>query len=184
MKGNNDMIIRNEKDLEKALLIEMRKAIQEVANKIAKDLTANIQEGVYSKSISDYYERTKNFIDAVIQPVVKIKGSHIECTVGTDWRDIKPVFRRDEGNVFNAHMNIDGNESYPPKSGTSVSKGLLQWWDEGTSNDVLPSVPATNYWYDVFGDRAKENPNYKKLDDLIDEKINKYLKQFGIVTKR
>jgi hypothetical protein len=89
--------------------------------------------------------------------------------MNAEWRD----------GLFNPHMSVDGSSNW---GSNSVAEGLLSWWDAGTHNDVLPSVPATNYWYDVFGARAGQNPNYVKLEKLIDDKMKKHLKKFGIVT--
>jgi hypothetical protein len=170
------LIIKNEQDLKNALLVECNKALKEISETIASQLTENIQEGVYNKAPSKYYKRTQEFIQSVIKPQVKISGSGITVTVGMDSMFMNATWN--EGKLFNSHMSVDGNSNW---GSNSVAEGLLSWWDAGTQNDVLPSVPATNYWYDVFGDRAGQDPNYKKLDDLISKTLNKYLKKFGVV---
>jgi hypothetical protein len=170
------LIIKNEQDLKNTLLVECNKALKEISETIASQLTENIQDGIYNKAPSKYYKRTQEFIQSIIKPQVKISGNEIIVNVGMDSVFMNATWN--EGNFFNSHMSIDGNSNW---GSNSVAEGLLSWWDAGTQNDVLPSVPATNYWYDVFGDRAGQNPNYKKLEDLIDKTINKYLKKFGIV---
>ena len=79
-----------------------------------------------------------------------------------------------DGNLFNAHMNVDGSSNWGFKFSFRRIIKLVGYWYK---NDYLPSVPATNYWYDVFGDHASDNPNYKKLDDLIDKVVTKHLKK-------
>ena len=153
---------------------EITKAIEEISEEIASQLTQNIQEGIYNQPESKYYKRTQEFINSVIKPTVKINGNEISVTVGMDSNVMNATWN--EGNLFNSHMSIDGS---PTWGSQSVAEGLLTWWDSGTQNNYLPSVPATNYWYDVFGDRAGENPNYKKLEELTDKIINKHLKKFG-----
>ena len=158
-----------------ALVKEMKEAIKEIAETIASDLTRNIQTEIYNKPPSKYYDRTMEFLQSVIKPNVKVSNGEVSVTIGMNAMNMNSYW---VGNgKFNAHMNVDGNSNW---GSNSVSEGLLSWWDAGTRNDYLPSVPATNYWYDVFGDRAGESPNYVKLDKLIDSVVKKHLNKFGI----
>jgi hypothetical protein len=169
------MLIESDEQLKSALIKEMQEAINEVATTIASELTESIQTNVYNSPPSAYYKRTKEFLNSVIKPNVIVSGNEISATIGLDSRYMNSYWNAD--GLFNAHMSVDGSSNW---GSNSVSEGLLSWWDTGTQNKYLPSVPATNYWYDVFGDHASDNPNYKKLDDLIDKVVTKHLKKFGI----
>jgi len=153
----------------------MQEAIDEIASTIAAELTSNIQSEIYNSPPSKYYDRTNEFLHSVIKPEVKVSNNEVSALIGMDYTKMRPKLTTPD--KFNAHMSIDGNPNW---GNTSVSEGLLTWWDSGTNNSVLPSVPATNYWYDVFGDRVGDSPNYKKLDDLIEKVVTKHLKKFGI----
>lgn len=169
------MVILNDEQLTAELKKEMSEAIKEIAETIASELTKNIQDDIYAKPTSKYYDRTMEFLNSVIQPSVVVSGNEVSVTIGMDSKKMNSYY---VGNgKFNSHMSIDGSSNW---GSNSVSEGLLSWWDAGTNNKYLPSVPATNYWYDVFGDRAGASPNYKKLDDLIDRTIEKHLNKFGI----
>lgn len=169
------MLIESDEQLKSELIKEMQEAINEVAGTIAMELTNSIQSNIYNSPPSAYYDRTYEFLQSVIKPEVTVSGNEVSALIGMDYKKI--TARLTPPNKFNAHMSVDGNPSW---GSASVAEGLLTWWDTGTNNAVLPSVPATNYWYDVFGDHANDNPNYKKLDDLIDKVVTKHLKKFGI----
>ena len=175
MIGGEIMLIESDKQLESALTKEMKDAINEIASTIAGELTSSIQSNIYSSPPSKYYTRTMEFLNSVIKPNVVVSSGEISATIGLNSNFMNSYWN--EG-LFNAHMSVDGSSNW---GSNSVSEGLLSWWDTGTRNDYLPSVPTTNYWYDVFGDHASDNPNYKKLDDLIDKVVTKHLKKFGIV---
>lgn len=175
MIGGEIMIIENDKQLDSALEKEMKEAIDEIATTIAGELMSSIQSNIYSSPPSKYYKRTKEFFNSVIQPNVVVSNGEVSVTVGLNSNAMSSYWNP-EG-LFNAHMSVDGSSNW---GSNSVAEGLLSWWDTGTKNDYLPSVPATNYWYDVFGDHASDHPNYKKLDDLIDRVIKKHLNKFGI----
>ena len=170
------MLIESDERLKSALIKEMKEAINEIANTIAGELTSSIQSNIYNSPPSKYYKRTMEFLNSVIKPNVTVSGGEVSVIVGLNPNAMNSYWNP-EG-LFNAHMSVDGSSNW---GSNSVSEGLLSWWDTGTKNDYLPSVPATNYWFDVFGDHASDNPNYKKLDDLIDKIVTKHLKKFGIV---
>ena len=176
MIGGEKMLIESDDQLESALIKEIKEAINEIASTIAGELTSSIQSNIYNSPPSKYYKRTMEFLNSVIKPNVVVSGGEVSVVIGLDSNVMNATWN--DGNLFNAHMSVDGSSNW---GSNSVSEGLLSWWDTGTKNDYLPSVPATNYWYDVFGDHASDNPNYKKLDDLIDKIVTKHLKKFGIV---
>ena len=171
------MTIENDEQLRSVLLKEMKDAINEIADKIASDLDTSIRKEVYGRAESVNYTRTKDFLNSIIQPTVEVSGSEVSVVVGLDYTKLRPELNDDS--FFNSHMSVNGSTNWA-ETGVSVSEGLLAGFDIGTKNSKIHNITATTYWYDVFGDHASDNPNYKKLDDLIDKIVTKHLKKFGI----
>lgn len=172
--------IKNEAQLKVVLIKQVAESFENISKKITDELMKNINERIYSKGASSiYYERTYQFFDAIIIPEVKITNGKVFVEVGVDYTKIKPMMG--ESHQFNKHMGFNSVDSW---RGMTVGEALLSWWDYGTDNGRL-SLPQTNYWYDVFGDREyASQPNYKKLDDLVNEIMSKHLGSLGKVVKK
>lgn len=160
---------------------EVKKAISEVADEITQELYDNLT-GIYMYPRSDFYNRTNDFLNALIKPKVTTNGNEVSVIVGMDSTMIHSNPRPTSRNrYFGEHASLDGSTTW---KGKSIGEALLGWWDEGTQNDKTPSLPQTNYWYDVFGDRGyKATPNYTKLDKLLKNKIYEKLSRFGVVER-
>jgi hypothetical protein len=172
--------IKNESQLQTVIIESMRQSMESLAKNITDQLMKNINERIYSSgSSSQYYQRTYQFFDAIIMPKVEVKGNKVSVEVGMDYTKLKPQMGG-EGQ-FNKHMGFPSVDSW---RGMTVGEALLSWWDYGTADGIV-NLRQTNYWYDVFGDRAySSDPNYKKLDDLIDSIIHHELGEIGIVYKK
>ena len=173
-------LIKNEAQLREVIIENLRKSMESLAENITDKLMKNINERIYSVgSSSEYYERTYQFFDAIIIPKVEVKGNKVSVEVGMDYTRLKPQMGS-EGQ-FNKHMGFPSVDSW---RGMTVGEALLSWWDYGTTDGIV-NLKQTNYWYDVFGDRAcSSNPNYKKLDDLIDKIISQELGEIGVVYRK
>ena len=171
--------IRNEAQLKSILLGQMAGMFDNLSKDITTELMKNINERIYSQgSSTEFYERTYQFFDAIIIPQVKISGNKVSVEVGMDVSKIKPMMG--EPHQFNKHMGFNSVDSW---RGMTVSQALLSWWDYGTSNGNL-SLPQTDYWYDVFGDRGySAQPNYKKLDEMIEKAMKKGMEGFNVKKK-
>lgn len=173
------MNITNDAQLKAAILKELSVALDKAATKIHDQLWDSVFSAIYSKPESDFYERTRQFLHSVIKPKVEIKGLNIEVTVGMDSDVMEP--ERSEDSIFNRHMDVYGSEYW---KGEYIPEALLSWWDTGTSNNKFPSLPQTDYWLDVMGDRGyKENAVYQKAIDVFDNAVEEELKKIGVVIK-
>lgn len=171
--------ITNETQLRMVIVQELKKALQIAAQNIHDELWDNIFSRIYSKSESEFYERTQEFLDSVIHPIVKVNGFDVEVTIGMDSSRMHP--RQGDSGMFNQHMDIYGNDSW---HGKSIPESLLSWWDTGTTNSRLPELDKTDYWFDVMGDRGyKDNPDYKNAQKIFDEAIVRELSKIGIVSR-
>lgn len=156
------------------------KDLEVIFTNLAKDITdeliKNVNERIYSKGAStEFYERTYQFFDAIIIPEVKVSGNKVSVDVGIDHTKINPMVGN--SGQFNKHMGFNSVDTW---RGITVGEALLSWWDYGTDNGRL-SISQTNYWYDIFGDRGyTSQPNYKKLDDMIESAIKKGMTGFKI----
>lgn len=171
-------LINNDKQLETLILNELRKAFANIADNIFNRLWKNISKDIYDKPSSKYYDRTNEFFNSLIKPNVKVSNGVVTVTVGMDYTKMSP--KSGDAGKFNAHQGFKNVDSW---RGMPVSEALLSWWDYGTDNQYA-SLPRTDYWYDVFGDRGyNDNPTYKNLEKIIDEEIVKILSKFGDVKK-
>jgi len=165
------------KQISAMLIRDLKTAMQEVADDITKELYDNLT-GIYMYGRSEFYKRTEGFLNALIKPNVEVKGDTVTVTIGMDATAIQSNPRPTTNNrSFGEHASFDGGKTW---NGISVGEALLGWWDAGTDNDIAPSLPETNYWYDVFGDRGyKASPNYSKLDQLLRNKIYEKFGRYG-----
>lgn len=159
------------------IVLEVKKALAEVAQEITQELYDNLT-GIYMYPRSVFYTRTEQFLNALIKPKVYVIDNEVTVTVGMDSTLIHSNPRPTDNNKqFGEHSSFDRSDKW---HGKSIGEALLGWWDEGTSNNVAPSLPQTNYWYDVFGDRGyKDSPNYTKLNKLLNDKLTEKLSKFG-----
>jgi len=178
--------ITNESQLTNALINAVLEAFKSASDDTQDALKINLWDKVYSNPSSKYYKRTAQLLKSVIMPKVKSVGNSVEVEIGLDTGVIQAIYR--EGtNVFNAHMNQDGTNAFkedPYKwNGTYTNEALPIWYDEGTTNNSgLPSVPKTDFWYDVMGSRLSDkNPSYEKAYKKFEEELTKNLTLFGNV---
>lgn len=159
------------------IVAQVRNAIGEVAKEITEELYNNLT-GIYMYPRSEFYERTNDFLNALIKPHVQVTGNEVSVTIGMDASAIISNSKPTSKNFyFGEHSSFDGSDRW---KGESIGQALLSWWDTGTTNSVAPSLPQTDYWYDVFGDRGyKDSPNYQKLDKLVTDKLYEKLSRFG-----
>lgn len=155
---------------------EMAQVLEYVSKEITDKLMNTINSRIYSRGhSSEYYTRTYQFFDSIIMPQVEVKRDSVSVKIGMDYTKMKPMIAENNG-MFNQHMGFPSQDSW---RGITVSEALLSWWDYGTDSSIH-SLPQTNYWKDVFGDRAyEENPNYVKLDKLIEEIMIREFGKFG-----
>ena len=173
------MNITNDAQLKAAILKELKIALDKASAKIQLQLWDSIFSKIYSKPESEFYDRTREFLDSVIKPEVKTNGFSVEVTLGMDSSKMTPT--QNDDRFFNAHMDIYGNEEW---HGETIPESLLSWWDTGTTNSKLPSLPQTDYWFDIMGDRGyKDNPDYQKAIDIIEETVEKELSKIGIIRR-
>ena len=172
-------IINNDTELKAVMLKKISDALFEAASEIQNQLWTKVFSEVYGKSETAFYERTNQFFKSIIKPEVKTNGLEVSVTIGIDSSKMSPQIGRD--GMFNKHMSQLGADSW---RGMTISEALLSWYDYGTDNSSFPSIPQTNYWYDVMGDRGyKDNPDYKNMKKTFDEIVNKEIGKLGFITK-
>lgn len=169
------MEIKDENQLKELISQELEKALRNIAQNISSQLTENILQDIYGNPVSEYYDRTMQFLKSVIKPTVTIKGDSVSVTIGMDSSLIESSLGGK--NKLNKHMSVDGSDVW---NGIPISEAILTWWDEGTKNSPIKNLSATNYWTKVMGDSGrKNNPNYNKLESVINQEIIKALSKFG-----
>jgi len=176
------MNITNDAQLKAAILKELSVALDKAATKIHDQLWDDILSKIYSTPESEFYERTKEFLNSVIKPKVKINGFRVEVTVGMDSSAM--TSKEDESHFFNKHMDIFGNSEWKRENDIKIPEALLTWWDEGTKGKSIHKIIGTDYWFDVMGDRGcKDNPDYQKAIDVIDKIVDEELSKIGVVQR-
>jgi hypothetical protein len=179
--------INSEEELQQYLMGSIKTALDNAAKQIQDSLSMSIYYKVYSKTPSSYYKRTGNFLQSVIKPKVKMKGLELEVEIGLDSEKLNQI-HSSMSNHFNTRMNLDGTNAYKidPYSwnGKNIKDMFYQWYDEGTTNSVLPSVPQTNFWYEVMGSRLSEdNPKNDKAYSKFEKELKKILSNYGTVVE-
>lgn len=68
------MEIRDDIQLKKIILNELKKSFANIANEINSKLWKNISNKIYNKNPSPYYDRTNEFFNSLIKPNVKVSN--------------------------------------------------------------------------------------------------------------
>jgi hypothetical protein len=179
--------ITNDPQLRVLIERDISEALQEAAEKIQNKLSESMNNAIYNKPQSRYYKRTFGMMKSIFAPKINYSGGTINIEVGLDISQMEQTLSV-SSRTFNAHMNQWGTKSFkqdPYKwNGIDVREGLVSWWDTGTSNPSnLPSLPTTNYWKSVMGDRMDNpNPDYSKAWKIFEEELTKSLSKFGEIT--
>ena len=104
------MEIKDENQLKELISQELEKALGNIAQNISSQLTENILQDVYGNPVSEYYDRTMQFLKSVIKPNVTIKGDSVSVTIGMDSSLIESSLGGK--NKLNKHMSVNGLDFY------------------------------------------------------------------------
>jgi len=178
------MDIRNDTQLTQVLKTVTAEALMEAVEYIQDNLKINMWNEIYFRPSSSYYERTAQMMKSVVKPKIKITGAKIETEIGIDTETVFQMYRAGVDS-FNAHMNTSTMKDPYTWRGTLVNRAVFVWYDEGTDNSYFPSVPQTNFWYDVMGSRFTDsNPNYDKAYQVFKRALIRNLGKFGNVATK
>lgn len=152
--------------LERYIKMTLEQALKEVAKETAEFLSQRVQSDIYRKAESNYYERTREFLNAITQSQVKRVGNELQIEVFFDSSKIYPHSSTPNSGKFNAHMSLDGSASY---NGRSIGDWLVEWLEEGFSGGVLP--PQEGHFF------IKETREW--LSDELNDILSKAFKRAG-----
>jgi hypothetical protein len=121
----------------------LKDCLEEIAFETAKELQRRVQTDWYEAHSPQFYDRTYQLLNSIINSKVEQKGNKFEVTIGFDHSIITPNFLG--GNGFNEHMGFDG---------IPFIEGLIETIEEGNSSPYSPNyarqginmVEKTAYW--------------------------------------